>query len=76
MYQIQNAILKNKGMKNTVINNNVLKKISKNKTDYSILLNQVKKSEKKNLNKKKLFLGIFILSIIAFVFLLISILLS
>ena len=76
MYQIQNAILKNKGMKNTVINNNVLKKISKNKTDYSILLNQVKKSEKKNLNKKKLFLGIFILSIIAIVFLLISILLS
>jgi len=68
MYQIQNAILKNKGMKNTVINNNVLKKISKNKTDYSILLNQVKKSEKKNLNKKKLFLGIFILSIIAISF--------
>ena len=68
MYQIQNAILKNKDMKNTVINNNVLKKISKNKTDYSILLNQVKKSEKKNLNKKKLFLGIFILSIIAISF--------
>ena len=68
MYQIQNAILKNKGMKNTAINNNVLKKISKNKTDYSILLNQVKKSEKKNLNKKKLFLGIFILSIIAISF--------
>lgn len=68
MYQIQNAILKNKGMKNTVINNNILKKISKNKTDYSILLNQVKKSEKKNLNKKKLFLGIFILSIIAISF--------
>jgi hypothetical protein len=68
MYRIQNAILKNKGMKNTVINNNVLKKISKNKTDYSILLNQVKKSEKKNLNKKKLFLGIFILSIIAISF--------
>lgn len=68
MYQIQNAILKNKGMKNTFINNNVLKKISKNKTDYSILLNQVKKSEKKNLNKKKLFLGIFILSIIVLSF--------